>query len=125
MFWKKKPITENSGPTSVPALVGSHVVAEMQKNPVMSDHWVKYKCIMRPHKEGNSTSFDIRVYDEWETDQKSVKVTNFASLDGYPELVQFEGWFDKSTKKVQLKARQTAPQAAAQPAAQPAAKPAH
>lgn len=106
-FWKRKT-TYKSGPTSIPGFVGALIVTEMQKLPHTSDHWVKLKAVMRPHAAGNITAFDFRVFDEWESDEKKIKVTNFASLDEHPELIQYEGWFDKVTKKVELIARRTA-----------------
>ena len=107
-FWKRQPITEKSKPTSIPGFVGARIVTEMQKLPHTSDHWVKLKAVMRPHAGGNSIAFDFRVFDEWESDEKKIKVTNFGFLDEHPDLIQYEGWFDKATKKVELIVRRTA-----------------
>ena len=79
----------------------------MQKLPHTSDHWVKLKAVMRP-REGNPDAFDIRVYDEWESDEKKVKIKDWASLDQQPDLIQYEGWFDKKSKKVEIAAKRTA-----------------
>lgn len=112
MFWKKADISK---PTSVPSLVGKRIVEEMQKMPHTSDHWVKLKGVMRQH--GNQPdAFDIRVYDEWEADQKKLKVENWVTLDQHPDLIQYEGWFDKKSKKVEIAVKQPAP-APAQPKA--------
>ncbi|MDP2916542.1 MAG: hypothetical protein Q8O16_01270 [Dehalococcoidia bacterium] len=100
-FWKKKTGIKTK-PTSIPGFVGARIVTEMQKLPHTSDHWVKLKGVMRSHAGGSSTAFDIRVFDEWEADEKKVKVIDYAFLDQHPDLIQYEGWFDKASKKVEI-----------------------
>jgi hypothetical protein len=100
MFWKKKSSLEDRGPINIPGWVGAFVVPELQKLP-FTDHWVKYKGVVRQKNTGRI--FDIRIYDEWETNQKQLKVTGYSFFDKYPELIQFEGWFDESSKKAEIK----------------------
>lgn len=104
MFWKKT--LETDTPTGVPTIVAKKLVELMQKLPHTSDHWVKLKAVMRTH-EGKADVFDIRVYDEWEADAKKVKIEDWATLDQHPDLIQYEGWFDNKSKKVEVTAKQT------------------
>jgi hypothetical protein len=102
MFWKRKSMEDQKGPINVPGFVGGKVVEIMQKRQDLSDHWVKYKGLVRP-RAGADGSFDIRIFDQWDTDQKGIKVTDYDYLDAHPELVQFEGWFNPKTKKVEMR----------------------
>jgi hypothetical protein len=102
VFWKKKSLADKKGPTSIPGYVGKKVVDILQKRQDMSDHWVKYKGLYRPHA-GTNGGYDIRIFDEWDTDQKGIKVGDYAFLDAHPDLVQFEGWCDEKTRKVEIR----------------------
>jgi len=62
---------------------------------------------MRP-RSVNGNVFDERIFDHWPAKNKKVTVPNYASLDGRPDLVQIEGWFDKKSKKAEFEARSVA-----------------
>lgn len=96
MFSEDKPI-------NIPSFVGSQIVKELQaKPPKEADHWVRYKAVVRK-RASTPNSYDMRIYDEFETETKGVKITDYAFLDDHPDLVQFAGWFDPQTKKVEIK----------------------
>ena len=106
MFKLGRSLNENS-PIKVPNYIGRRMVEELQKLPQTSNHWVQYKAVIR--KQANKPdSYDVRIYDEWETNKKGVKVTNYNSLDAHPDLIQFSGWFDSQTKLVEIKYVQAA-----------------
>jgi len=105
MFWKKKPATEEpskpkaeklSGPKDLPQAVGSHLVVELKQNP----DWVwRLKSVVRPRPDSKDR-FDFRVFDEAQVAAKNVSVKDYNSLDEHPDLILYQGWFDKKSMKV-------------------------
>ena len=113
MFWKKKPATGEPskpkaeklpGPKGIPDLVGRHLVTELKQNP----DWVwKLKGVVRPRPESKD-AFDVRVFDEAQVAAKKVKVKDYNSLNEHPDLILYQGWFDKKTMKVQIEEKKAA-----------------
>jgi len=96
MFWKRKETNEGEeklpGPKGIPELVGRYMVVEEKKGP----NWVwKLKGVVRP--AGKKKAFYCRVFDEAQVAQVGVKVKDWTSLDEHPELILWEGYFDKET----------------------------
>jgi hypothetical protein len=120
MFWKRREYKEGP-PTSIPAYVGKALVAEMQKLPQSSDHWVNYQMVIRP-QAGKADTYDARVVDVWEFDKDKTKITDYAYLDTYPDMIKFEGWFNSKTHQVDMKARVPAEKPAEKPIEKPAQK---
>lgn len=112
MFWKKKKgavastITPPAAkaeklpaPERIPEMVGRHLIDKLKMDLV----WVwNLKAVVRKSAEGKP-GFDIRVYDEREMTEKKVKVKDYTSLDERPDLMLYEGWFDRQTKQIALK----------------------
>ncbi len=112
MFWKKK---EEATPSTVtPAAAKAETLPEPEKIPDMVRRylvddlkmdvvWVcDLKTVMRKRAGGNP-GYDIRVYDALEMSDKKVKVRDYTSLEGRPDLIVYEGWFDRQTKQIELK----------------------
>ncbi len=98
MFWKRKETKEGEvklpGPKEIPELVGRYMVVEEKKDP----DWVwKLKSVLRP---AGKKSFYCRVYDDYKASQAGLKVKDWTSLDKNPELILWEGYFDKETNTV-------------------------
>lgn len=96
MFWKRKETKEGGvklpGPKDIPELVGRHMVVEEKKDP----DWVwALKGVVRP--AGKKKAFYCRVFNEAQAAQARVKVKDWASLDDHPDLILWEGYFDKET----------------------------
>jgi hypothetical protein len=94
MFWKRKETKEGevklSGPVGIPELAGRYMVVQEKKNP----DWVwGLKGVVRPG--GKNKTFYCRVFDESQVTQAGLKVKDWTSLDGHPELILWEGYFDK------------------------------
>lgn len=105
MFWKK-PKTEESlqpkseklpGPRSIEELVGRHLIIELKQNPDLV--W-NLRSVVR-HRADGKHRFDFRVFDGQVAASK-VKVRDYTSFDDQPELVLYEGWFDKVSMAVHL-----------------------
>jgi len=113
MFWKKKKEAAVSStvtppaakaeklpePQTIPKMVGRHLIDKLKMDLV----WVwGLKAVMRK-RAGGKPGFDIRIYNELEMSDKKVRVKDYTSLDGRPDLMLYEGWFDPQTKQIELK----------------------
>jgi len=63
---------------------------------------------MRP-RSGGEKGFDVRIFAEYEVTANNIKIKDYTTLDQYPKLILFEGWFDNETKKVELEEKRTMP----------------
>jgi hypothetical protein len=107
-FWKKEPVAGEPsqakgeklpGPKDIPEPVGRNLVVKLGKDP----DWVwSLKGVVRRRPEGKH-AYDVRVFDMNNAAAKKVRIKNYTSLDGHPELILFEGWFDKKTMQVEIK----------------------
>jgi hypothetical protein len=96
MFWRRKETKEGEeklpGPKGIPYPVGRDMVVQMKKDP----NWVwKLKGVVRP--AGKKKAFYCRAFDEAQVAQAGVKVKDWTSLDNHPDLILWEGFFDKET----------------------------
>jgi hypothetical protein len=100
MVWGKTSAKEEgklSGPKEIPGPVENYLVAERKMTPDL----VKFlKAVER--KSAIGATFNIRVFDNSEAIAKNVQVKDYASLDEWPDLIIYEGWFDQGTKQVKL-----------------------
>jgi hypothetical protein len=99
MFWKRKETKEGEvklpGPKGIPQPVGSHMVVQEKKDP----DWVwQLKGVVRP--AGKKKAFYCRVFSEAQVAQAGVNVKDWSSLDDHPDLILWEGYFDKETNTV-------------------------
>lgn len=101
MFWSKKK--ENGRPVSVPAPMARLIGDEWGKIPRTGDHWAEYLAVMRPRSNGGD-EFDVRIFDKWSAAEKKVQVQEYSSLDPHPDLILLQGWFNKKSKKGEIKA---------------------
>jgi hypothetical protein len=105
-FWKKKSeagelpeakVEKLPKPHSIPESVGRALVVNLGKDP----NWVwQLKSVVRPQSEKNH--YDIRVFDEGQASLRGVVVKDYTTFDEYPDLVLFEGWYDKKTHIAKL-----------------------
>ena len=113
MFGRKKPATEEQpqpkaeklpGPRSVEELVGRHLVVDLDQDP----DWVwQLRSVVRRRADGKHR-FDFRVFDEARVAQRKVKVKDWTTFDQYPELVLYQGWFDKVSMEVHFEVKKAA-----------------
>lgn len=105
-FWKTENINDRNLSQRLPNLpkpkdlsnqVGIHLVTKLKLDP----DWVwRLKGVVRPTEKQN---FEIRIFDPKEAVISDVKVTNFNSLDDFPEMILFEGCFNKSNGRIDIK----------------------
>ncbi len=103
MFWKKKSNGEKEkSPKSIPEAVGRYLVVNLGKNP----DWVwNLKAVMK-NKGNEKDVFEVRVFDQAKANALKISIKNFTSLGEHPELILYEGWFNKKTFEVKVEARQ-------------------
>lgn len=116
-FWEKKQeetppgasaVVKYPGPKRIDESIGRFLVVRLQADP----DWVwSLKEVERQRPEAK-TAFDVRVYDERQTVSKNVMIKNYSSLDAHPDLILYEGWYDKKTMKVQIEEKKVPPRAA-------------
>ena len=100
MIWGKKSTKEEgklSGPKAIPGPVLNYLVAERKMDP---DLVKLLKAVER--KSTTEAALNIRVFDESEAIARQVQVKDYTSLDGCPDLIIYEGWYDERAKQVQL-----------------------
>ena len=94
----KSKVEELPGPKGIPALVGRYLIRQMKKDP----DWVwKLKGVVRPRLEGKH-AFDFRVFDEAQAVAKKVTIKDYDSLNEHPDLILYQGRFDKKSGEVQI-----------------------
>ena len=106
-FWEKAQKADNSdqpkreklpGPKSIPEPVGRYLVVHMGKDP----DWVwNLKAAMRARQEKPGT-FHFRVFDPSKAAGSRILVRDYTTLDQNPQLILFEGWFDKKLFDVHM-----------------------
>jgi hypothetical protein len=92
MFWGK---TGNGllRPKSIPEAVGRYLVVSLGQNP----DWVwNLKAVMRSNG-ADKDSFEVRIFDPSRTGERGIKVIDYNTFDEHPEMILYEGWFNKRT----------------------------
>jgi hypothetical protein len=100
-FWKNEAnagITHLPKPRELPQPVGQFMVAKLKQDPDII--WT-YKAVLMP-REGSDNAFLIRIYNPAATNASGLKVVNYTSLDAAADFILFQGWYDKSSGKVEL-----------------------
>jgi hypothetical protein len=103
-FWQKTeeaPTQEAPGqsrPRDLPEAVGRYMVVDLKMDP----DWVwTLKAAMRRREEDRNTK-DFRIFNPASADAAGARIRNFNSLDTYPDLVLYEGWYNKKTNQLKL-----------------------
>lgn len=102
---EEKKAAKLPGPRFLPDILSNYLVREMAKGA----NWVRgLSAVMRP-RSGGGKGFDVRIFADSEAATSNVKVKDYTTLDKYPKLIFFEGWFDKESKKVVLEEKRVIP----------------
>ncbi len=85
-------------PKDLPDRVGMHLVTQLKLDP----DWVwSLKGAVR--HTADKQIVDIRIFDPKEAVMNDMNITDFSCLDHYPEMVLFEGSFNKNTGWIDIK----------------------
>ncbi len=69
---------------------------------VASAYYVwKLMCVLRPYAE-HKERFDFRVFRSSSAQIAQVGVTSYDSLDAYPKLIIYHGWYDKFSNLIEI-----------------------
>jgi hypothetical protein len=102
-FWQKtdeapQEAPGQSRPKDLPEAVGRYLVVDLKMDP----DWVwTLKAAMCRREEDKNTK-DFRIFNPASADAAGAKIRNFNSLDAYPDLVLYEGWYNKKTNQLKL-----------------------
>jgi hypothetical protein len=106
MFGKKNDTgaVHLAKPVEMPEAVGRYLVVQMKKDP----DWVwNLRAVIRPKPDnGHSPILDVRVFDPAKVG--GVVVKDWTTLDAHPELVLYEGSFDKKLVTAQMEEKKKA-----------------
>ncbi len=91
MFWKKDK-NALPGPKTLPNPVYQDIVTKFRGDP--DEAWNDFKVVVRP-KEGEKDTFEVRVFNGVHASSRHVFIRDYNSLDDYPDLILYEGWFNK------------------------------
>lgn len=106
-FWKK---TNSQGggsgavtpklakPKDLPEPVGRKMVVGMKMDP---DVVWSLKYVSRPMEDRRGSS-EFRIFDPETVHRKGIAAKNWTSLDDQPDLILYSGYYDKSTKHVEI-----------------------
>lgn len=100
MFGKKQ--TQGSSlpkPNVLPDPVGTYLVTELKMEP---DYVWRLMSVKRPWPD-NKKTYHFRIYDERVTGPKGIVITDYLSLDNYPDLILFQGVCDSANYNVLMK----------------------
>jgi hypothetical protein len=106
-FWKKNGpeagnIKSAEGkmpkPRQLPQQIGGYLVIRENLDP----DWVwSLRCVVRRYPERRA-QFDFRVYNPVDARQKGIKIIGFKSLDDHPELILYQGIYNKYIAEAQF-----------------------
>jgi len=90
-----------SGPGEVPDNVGSWMVTKLKQDP----WWVwSLKAVTKADDQRHC--YFVRVFDPKSISAGGIKIKDYHSFDDHPNLVLFEGWFNKKNKDIKLEPKQ-------------------
>ena len=105
-FWKRQATDGNGGasviklekPKDLPEAVGRKLVVDMKLDPDLVWSLRYVSCPL----EGRPKVRSFRIYNPVKTNQAGVMVKNWTSLDDRDELVMYVGYYDKSSRQVDI-----------------------
>lgn len=79
------------GPEKLPIEITRYLTRILGHSP----NWVQGLMYVEQPRAGNKNICDVRVFDELITTVNKVYVSNFNSLDDFPDMILFEGWLNR------------------------------
>jgi hypothetical protein len=106
LFNKKNPDGSEKlpEPKGIPDPAGQSLVVVFKEDP----NWTwTLKAALKPKEEKDQ--FDIRVFSDRMAGAVKASVKDYSTLDRYPDLILYEGFYDKKNKKVKLERKYKKP----------------
>ena len=83
----------------MPQAVGRELIVQLGKKP----DWVwNLKSVVHKSPRGKHR-YNVRVFDQAQAAAMGISVVDYSSLDKHPELILFEGWYDRRSWKARIK----------------------
>ena len=106
MFWKRdgKANVKNQveeklpRPKNIPQVIGMNLVTGFKRDP----DWVWNLRAVTMVKPDEKHVTLYRVFDTAQIVAAKVDVKNYRTLDSHPELILYEGWINRKTKKFEI-----------------------
>ena len=107
MFWNKKSATKEPpkpkvqklrGPREIPHSVGKLLTAKYKLDP---DLLPILRAVVRENANGER-SYDCRIFDQAEAEAIKVQIGDYTTLDEYPDLILYEGWYNSKPERVEM-----------------------
>ena len=107
-FWKKDNNNSSSDsvegakklprPKDLPQEIGRHLVVDENYDP----DWVWSLRYVTQSQGGSNAIFDFRIFSESAAADQNVRIRDYHSLDAHADLILFDGWFDRKTRKFEF-----------------------
>ena len=90
-------------PIDLPKQVGQYLIVKLGRDP----DWVwDLKAVVKPFDEDKKSGGRFRIYDPIQAAKQWIKIHHYHSLDDYPELTLYEGYYDKNTNTISVSGRE-------------------
>jgi hypothetical protein len=87
------------GPREIPGLVQKNLIDDKKLDP---DLVQLLKSTIRQRQHSEQKVFDIRIFDDADAAARKVQVKDYTTFEIHPDLVAYDGWFNETTKQVEL-----------------------
>jgi len=101
MLWNRKSEKKGEkleGPKEVPPPFQKYLVREKKLAPELA----KLLRAVQRKRTSDGGRYDFRIFDEADAKARKMEVTDYASLDGCPDLILYEGWCDEGANQIML-----------------------
>ena len=102
-FWQKDTsggtAPRTSKPKEIPDQIGRYLVVTLKQNP----DWVWGLMVVYRDRPGGASARDILVFDPKAALQSGIEIRDYARLAEHPELILFQGWYDKARNVIEIK----------------------
>ncbi|MFC2001542.1 hypothetical protein ACFLUZ_03440 [Chloroflexota bacterium] len=93
LFW-----LGGEGPKDIPSWIYMYLVTTLE---VLPENLAELRSVQRTGFWESKTVTFIRIYDP-QASEEARQVKDFTSLDQYPELILYEGYWEKGSNRVYL-----------------------
>ena len=103
-FWQKNKeasALKEEKPKDLPSRLGKYLVVDLQYDP----DWVWSLKVTSRKRKNYHYVYEFRVFDPVSAKMNAREIRQFSSLDDYPEMIFFDGWYNKDNWEMDVKDR--------------------
>jgi hypothetical protein len=86
-------------------MLNDHLIKKMGKET----SWVRGLSMVTRPRSGGGKGLDVRIFAQYEASTSNARIKDYTTFEQYPQLLLFEGWFDKESKQVELEEKRVIP----------------